>query len=695
MMDKFETYHLAQSWFAKNLELYSSSRHHALEIICKKVTEVMKVERVGIWFFTLDKKSMFEEMTFVTDGPASQGLTIKKSDYPVYFENINKERVLACCRVRSDVALSEFLKDYLVPLNINALLDAPIFSDGEMIGIVCCESRTEREWDIHDKNFAATSADFIGRLIETEKRHTYENELRHRINYLENDLKRKLDDLNETQLSLDLALEGAQVGKWDWDLATDRIYLNKTWFNKLGYDYNELPQKLDTFKSVVHPEDLPRVMEELDRHLKGDNLFYECRYRMITKSGEVQWCIDRGCIIHRKDDGTPMRVTGVNINVTPLVKWEQSLIISEQQLKSMIQSLPTPVAMFDKDLKYLAFSSRWTEEWQKFGLPREGHSIRNEFKPIWITNMERSLNGATLSKDEDLVEFALDTEVWLRWAIQPWKNANQEIGGVIVMAENISSRKEAEMRLAQTSKLSALGEMAGGIAHEINNPLSIIKGYIDLLRRHSSRQSLSPELLLQYIEKMDQTVGRISRIVNGMRRFSRESSMDEKVLYPLNKIIEETLDICQERINNNGTAVEVNYLKEDPGILCRPVEISQVLLNLINNSYQATATYPHPWIRIKLEDATDTYRIRVSDCGMKISPAVRQKLFQPFFTTKDVGVGTGLGLSISRGIIEDHKGTLYYQDDAPNTTFVIEIPKATVISTQAPEATQSPDSPMV
>lgn len=683
MVDKFELYHAAQSWFAKNTEIYRSSRFRALEILCQKISEVMDIQRVGIWFYTIDKEAMYEEMTYIVGGTPTQGSIIKRADIPTYFDHLKAERVLSSNDTFNDKATSEFVESYMRPLNVRALLDAPIFSDGEMIGILCCEYTKEpRQWDIQDKNFAASSSDFIGRLIESEKRHTYEKELRHRINYLENDLKRKLDDLNEAKLSLDLALEGAQVGKWDWDLTTHKLLFNKTWYTKLGYNYNELPQTMETFKNTLHPEDVSRVMEELDKHLKGETLFYECRFRMITKSGDIQWCLDRGCIIHRTSDGKPLRVIGVNVNVTPVVKWEQSVIISEQQLKAMIQSLPTPVAMFDKDLKYLAFSSRWADEWQNFGRAREGQNVRADFRPDWIVSMEKALQGITQSRDEDLVEFAPGKELWLRWAIQPWKNANQEIGGVIVMAENISSRKEAEMKLTQASKLSALGEMAGGIAHEINNPLSIIKGYIDLLRRHSSRQSLSQELLLQYIEKMDQTVGRISRIVNGMRRFSRESSMDEKVRYSLNKIVEETLDICQERINNNGTAVEVQYLKHDSTIYCRPVEISQVLLNLINNSYQATFSYPHPWIKIKMEELPNMFRIQIMDCGEKISTSIRQKLFQPFFTTKDIGVGTGLGLSISRGIIEEHKGKLYYQDDAPNTTFVIELPKLDTASTQ-------------
>ncbi len=674
---KVKTYLAAHQWLSKNAEIYQSDRLHSFEIISKKCTEVMDVERVGIWFFSMDHESIQEEITFIRDGQSTQGAILEKSDFPVYFKRIKEEGIVLTRDTFKEPFSSSALEDYMTSRGVHAILDVPIFSDGSLIGIVSIEKQgVPRDWDEPDICFATVFSDVIGRIVEAEKRHSFEDKLQNRIENLQFHLKNKMEKLTESNLSLEFALDSAQIGKWDWDIKTNSLKLSGSWFTKLGFYIDELPPTFETFKKLVHPEDVERVLKELEKNLSGNKLIFENRYRMMKKNGDVQWCLDRGMVIASDEDGKPTKMIGLNVDITPLMKYEEAVVQSEKQLKSMISSLPTAVAMFDRELNYLAFSSKWHEEWSALTQAEEGRTVRHLIQEKWIATMERVLKGENAGQEEELVDVGDGKQFWIRWAMRPWVDARGEIGGIIFLAEDISKRKEAEMYLTQSSKLSALGEMAGGIAHEINNPLSIIKGYVDLLKRHSLRNTLSPVILDQYITKIDQTVSRISKIVAGMRKFSRESSKDEKVHYSIRKIIEETLDICQEKINNHGTIINIEYPKHLIEVYCRPVEVSQVLLNLINNSFQAISASHHSWINITSYETDNSVSIKIVDSGKSIPSEIKAKLFQPFFTTKEIGVGTGLGLSISRGIIEEHGGKLYLKEGEPNTTFIVELPKA-------------------
>ncbi len=673
---KVKTYLAAHTWLAKNAEIYSSDRITALEIISKKCAEVMQTERVGIWFFSKNGDAIVEELTITKGEESSRGSILKEDDFSVYFKRIKEEAVVLVRDTYEGPFSSKSFEDYVVKRGVHAILDVPIFSDGLMIGIISIEKKASpRDWDELDISFATIFSDFVGRIIESEKRHSFEKNLHLKIYDLEKNLQKKMEDLTEANLSLNWALDSAQIGKWDWDITTNSVKLSRSWYTKLGYRPDEMPSSFETFKSLLHPEDVQNVMDRLTTFVSENESIFEHRFRMITKTGETQWCIDRGFVTSRNELGKPLKMTGLNVNITPLIKIEEAIVESEKQLKSMIRSLPTAVAMFDKNLNYLAYSSKWFEEWTPFTNVKEDMSARNLLQTKWVSIMEKVLQGETLGEKEELVEIVGGKQLWIRWAMKPWIDARGDVGGIIFMAENISNHKEAQMHLAQNSKLSALGEMAGGIAHEINNPLSIIKGYVDLINRHNLRQTLNAENLELYLTKIDQTISRISKIVTGMKRFSRESSRDEKVKYPLSKIVEDTLDICLEKMNNHGTKIDIQNDSLNLEVFCRPVEISQVLLNLLNNSFQSTSSLNQSWINLKIYDVNNVIMIKIKDSGKSLSEEIKNKLFQPFFTTKEVGVGTGLGLSISRGIIEEHGGKLYYDDKESNTTFVIELPK--------------------
>jgi len=225
------------------------------------------------------------------------------------------------------------------------------------------------------------------------------------------------------------------------------------------------------------------------------------------------------------------------------------------------------------------------------------------------------------------------------------------------------------------AKMASLGQMASGIAHEINNPLSILNGRLVKTEKFLRATPPDVESATSTVRSIEQIVFRIAKIVRGLRQFSREASKDPFELKPLREILEETLDLCSQRFQNHGIRVTTSELKMDLMIECQTVQISQVLLNLLNNSFDAVIELPEKWVRLDVEDRGDQVVIRITDSGPGISSEVAQKIMDPFFTTKEVGKGTGLGLSLSRGIVEYHQGQLYLDVDHKNTSFVIQLPK--------------------
>jgi C4-dicarboxylate-specific signal transduction histidine kinase len=262
---------------------------------------------------------------------------------------------------------------------------------------------------------------------------------------------------------------------------------------------------------------------------------------------------------------------------------------------------------------------------------------------------------------------------------------SSERQGILFTAIDISDERKRARELEKThskvvgsARLAVLSEMAGGIAHEVNNPLAIIQGLAHQLLVKSKAGSLEPEFLKEKIEKIVETARRINRIIQGLRAFARDTENEPLELVRLRNIVDDTMILCAEKIRKQGITVHIADDFPDVEIECHPTQISQVLLNLLNNAYDAIhhldGMTQEKWIRIEAKATPKAVELAIIDSGAGVAEDIRDKIHLPFFTTKEVGVGTGLGLSISKGIVDHHHGVLKLDANSKATRFVVLLP---------------------
>jgi C4-dicarboxylate-specific signal transduction histidine kinase len=228
--------------------------------------------------------------------------------------------------------------------------------------------------------------------------------------------------------------------------------------------------------------------------------------------------------------------------------------------------------------------------------------------------------------------------------------------------------------LAHSAKMSALGEMAGGIAHEINTPLAAITLKAESLIFNDDNSDAT----VRGLEDIISISEKLAKIVLGLRRFSRDGQLESMTPTAVDTIIDETLTLCAEKFRGQGVELRVRTTSALL-INCNPEQISQVLLNLLNNAFDAVVVRDEKWIAVESYAEGSEVCIRVVDSGPGIPREVHEKMMQPFFTTKAVGKGTGIGLSISKGIIERHQGTFKYDAACTTTAFEIRLPHSILI----------------
>jgi PAS domain S-box-containing protein len=314
---------------------------------------------------------------------------------------------------------------------------------------------------------------------------------------------------------------------------------------------------------------------------------------------------------------------------------------------------------------------------QTHALLNSGYHPKSFFQHLWSTIARGHIwEGEIKNKAKD------GSEYWVDTVIVPFIDDSQKPYTYVAIRKDITDKKnlvrEIERERAKAfyaERMASLGEVSAGIAHELGNPLGALRGRIEMLESLAQKGDVTREKVLEFSDRSLRTIDRISKIIRGLRSYARDGSQDPFAQTNLTLLMDDILEFSGEQLRRLGIELRLVGFDRDHIIECREAEIAQVFVNLIRNAADAVARLDDKWIEISVTEVNSHVEVTVTDSGSGIPPEIKDKIFQPFFTTKGLGRGTGLGLSISHTIVTAHQGRLFLDESSPHTRFVLSLPR--------------------
>lgn len=361
----------------------------------------------------------------------------------------------------------------------------------------------------------------------------------------------------------------------------------------------------------------------------------------------------------------------------------------ERRLAEIVEATPDMMIVVDADRKLMLMNDAG-ERLLGYG-PSElvGHPLEDLFPPDLSGDLQavlRQIESEDLVRDWETFACARNSErVPVSVSVGALRASEGRVEGIVAVARDLRDRRRLEQQLVQAERLSAVGGLVAGVAHELNNPLTTVLGFSELLLR----ADLDPELArdAHYIH---QAAERCKRIVADLLSFAR-APKSTRVPEDLNRLVQRVLALMGYVVRGAGVAIELDL---DPAlhfVALDAHQIQQVLFNLLQNALQAMDGQANPrWIKVSTTRRGSVVQLRVADNGPGIAPDNLHRLFEPFFSTKDVGQGTGLGLSLAYSAVREHGGTIHVRNiPGAGAEFIVELPFVDQVAPdEQPEAKQ-------
>lgn len=384
----------------------------------------------------------------------------------------------------------------------------------------------------------------------------------------------------------------------------------------------------------------------------------------LTKAGEpAHWIVRTSPI--RDERGEIVAAMEMCLDITHSRLLEDQLKEAEKKYYDIFNNIPNPVFVLDEETLEILDCNQSVVA--VYGLePKE--LLTTSFLALFLEE-ERASYAAQIHRGRVINQARHRHKdgrtIYVTIRVSPSKYRNRDV--LLVTTGDITKRLEAEQQLIQASKMATLGEMASGVAHELNQPLAVIKTAGSILMKKLKKSVLADDETLRNVSgKIDANVDRASNIIEHMRQFSRKYDA-RRERTQINAVIEKAFEMFDQQFKVRGITTEWDLDPALPAIMAEPNRLEQVFVNLFINARDAIE---ERWelhdddkngktIRIVTYQDDDTIVVEICDSGIGIPPAIAGKIFEPFFTTKDVGKGTGLGLSISYGIVSELGGEIF------------------------------------
>jgi C4-dicarboxylate-specific signal transduction histidine kinase len=345
-----------------------------------------------------------------------------------------------------------------------------------------------------------------------------------------------------------------------------------------------------------------------------------------------------------------------------------------EELKIAIESAPVTISWISSDLKYLGVNPLLAMMMNKSVDEIVGTELGSYTEQPFIKEFAQELfNTAADELSQEIYTIIEDEERWFHILGRKYDhNTKATLIGI-----EITKQKESQRKTNLLEKLALIGEMASGLIHEINNPLTTINlKTMKLKKIASTHDSDIHQQVSEIANDLIKTENRIADIIKTMKEFAHtgdESTIQQKQVKDIATTITHALDVCQGKIKASSINISYN-VQHQLQVPIYETEIIQILVNLITNSIDATQGQENPWIKIVAYQKENYLFLSVSDSGKGIPPHLQKKILEPFFTTKEKGKGTGIGLGLCQKFALHHGGSFFIDNTSPNTKFTLKIP---------------------